>query len=322
MAEKNDKSTDLAADSKQHQSVRDANSLTISTRSVSRVLIVLEMTGLPSDGAVSMDPNDKPEDKLSTEDPCFESVETAAQSVDEGDEETQLLEKLKKLEFAEATLEKQRQVKALKQPVAEAEQHLASLQTAPSVSFSSPTSVATSMTNSAVYMKTKAPLETPLDELLAGVQTNMADRENAIGKPTVEHGSPDGPLSSPDAWQESLMYLKPAQLAKGERILHIVDFINKIVVPNIDERTISEVGLTKLMVSYGPKKPKLDSVSLAQWVIGNTRIFFTLLQLGKLPSPMDVQHYLAYTVKIMELSSKFTWASVLKYDDESSTGHI
>lgn len=86
--------------------------------------------------------------------------------------------------------------------------------------------------------------------------------------------------------------------------------------PNTDERTISEVGLTKLLASYGPKKPKLDSVSLAQWVIGNTRIFFTLLQLGKLPSPTDVQHYLAYTVKVLELSSKFTCASVLKCDDE------
>ena len=93
------------------------------------------------------------------------------------------------------------------------------------------------------------------------------------------------------------MYLKPGQLAKGERIVRIVDFIEKI-----DERTISEVGLTKLMVSCGPKKRKLDSVSLAQGVIGNTRIFFTLMQLGKPASPMDVQHYLAYTVKIMELS--------------------
>ena len=29
-----------------------------------------------------------------------------------------------------------------------------------------------------------------------------------------------------------------------------------------------------------------------------------------------MQHYLAYTVKVMELSTKFTWGSVLKYDDE------
>ena len=126
---------------------------------------------------------------------------------------------------------------------------------------------------------------------------------------------PDGPLQLPQAQQESLMFLKPAHLAKGERVLRIVDFIDNLV-PNTDERTISEVGFTRPIVSYGPKKPKLESISLAQWVIANTRIFFTLLQLGKLPSPQDVQHYLAYTIKIMELSSKFTWASVLRFDDE------
>ena len=55
---------------------------------------------------------------------------------------------------------------------------------------------------------------------------------------------------------------------------------------------------------------------MAQWVIANTGIFHTLLSTGKLPSPQDVQHYLAYTVKVKELSTKFTRASVLKYDDE------
>ena len=48
--------------------------------------------------------------------------------------------------------------------------------------------------------------------------------------------------------------------------------------------------------------PKLESVSIGQWVVGNTRIFHHLLSSGKLQSPQDVPHYLAYTVKIMELS--------------------
>ena len=64
------------------------------------------------------------------------------------------------------------------------------------------------------------------------------------------------------------------------------------------------------------KKPKLESLSIAQCIVGNTRIFHQLLASGKLPSPQDVQHYLAYTVKVMELSTKFSWPSVLQYDDE------
>ena len=51
-------------------------------------------------------------------------------------------------------------------------------------------------------------------------------------------------------------------------------------------------------------------------MIANTRIFYTLLAGGKLPSVADLQHYLAYTVKIMELSLKHSWISVLRYDDE------
>ena len=98
-------------------------------------------------------------------------------------------------------------------------------------------------------------------------------------------------LRAPQAVQESLMFLKRAQVNKGERVLHIIDFIDKLV-PNSDEHTISEVGSTRLLVSFGSKKPKLESVSLAQWVIGNTRIFHTLLQLGRLPSQADVKHYL------------------------------
>lgn len=85
---------------------------------------------------------------------------------------------------------------------------------------------------------------------------------------------------------------------------------------NPDEHTISEVGSTKLLatVSFSSKKPKLESVLLALWVIGSTHIFHNLLQLGGLPLQADVQHYLANTVKIMELSTSFSWASVLKYD--------
>jgi len=56
--------------------------------------------------------------------------------------------------------------------------------------------------------------------------------------------NPDGPLTGPLAAQESAMFLKPAQLAKGEKVLRIVDFIDKIV-SNTEDRTISDLGTTK-----------------------------------------------------------------------------
>ena len=52
--------------------------------------------------------------------------------------------------------------------------------------------------------------------------------------------------------RSSEMFLRPAQLPKGEKVLKIVDFIDN----RDDERTLSDGGNTKLVVSYGPKKPK------------------------------------------------------------------
>ena len=52
------------------------------------------------------------------------------------------------------------------------------------------------------------------------------------------------------------------------------------------------------------------------WVVSNTRIFYNLLTKQKLQSDEDIQHYLAYTIKIMELATWFQWVSGLEYDDE------
>ena len=111
------------------------------------------------------------------------------------------------------------------------------------------------------------------------------------------------------------MFLRPAQLPKGEKVLRIIDFVDNII-PREDERTISDGGHTKLIVSYGPKKPKLEQVTFSQWVIANTRFFYNLMISKKLNSLEDIINYPAYTVKVMELSNRFQWPSVLKYDDE------
>ena len=254
---------------------------------------------------------------------------------DEDDEEA-LPEQLQKLKLAEQELAKASRIRQLKKAIAESQQRLVELQEKPSPpslesspqtstssapgsappsnpmtassAASSAISAANPFTSSAIAAMSfaKTASVTPLDTLLAGYQTGAAPQ--AVN-------NLDGRLAKPQTAQESRMFLKPAHLAKGEEILRIVDFIDKIV-STVEYRTLSELGATKLVVSYGPKKPKLEAVTIAQWVIANIRIFHTLLSAGKLPSPQDVQHYLAYTIKIMELSTKFTWCSVPKYDDE------
>ena len=65
----------------------------------------------------------------------------------------------------------------------------------------------------------------------------------------------------PNPWQP--MFLRLAQLAKGERVLRIVDFVDKSV-RNTEDRAISDLGNTKLVISSAPIKPKLELLSIAQ----------------------------------------------------------
>ena len=111
------------------------------------------------------------------------------------------------------------------------------------------------------------------------------------------------------------MFLKPMKTAKGEKPLLIIDFVNNIV-PQEEEETLGNQGSAKIVVTYGPKKPKLESISIPQWVVANTRIFYTLLSEGKLSTQSAIQDYLAYTVKIMELIARYDWKSILMYDNE------
>ena len=87
----------------------------------------------------------------------------------------------------------------------------------------------------------------------------------------------------------SEMFLRPSKLPHGENVLKIVDFVDSIV-PRDDEHLLSSVGTAKIVVSYRPRKPKLEQITLQQWVIANTHIFYTLLTGGKLPSMADLQH--------------------------------
>ncbi len=111
------------------------------------------------------------------------------------------------------------------------------------------------------------------------------------------------------------MFLAPASVPQGEKILRIVDFLSSIV-PQDSEEVLSTAGHSRLVLSYGQQRPRLSSVTWQQWVIANTRIFHALLFSCKLPTIQDIRDYLAYTVKVMELAGKYEWLSVLKYDDE------
>ena len=115
------------------------------------------------------------------------------------------------------------------------------------------------------------------------------------------------------------VYLRPTTtLDNGQgKPLRVVDFVSRTR-PTEEETVISSDSgsQTKLLLSIGNKKPKLENVTIEEFNIANIRIFYSLLTSGKLPTAGDVRDYLSYSVKLLQLARNHTWESVLKYDDE------
>ena len=109
--------------------------------------------------------------------------------------------------------------------------------------------------------------------------------------------------------------MSPIETAGEIKALRIIDFVNDII-PHEDERMIGNDagGSTRLLVKYGKRKPNLESVTVAQWTEANTRIMHRLISSKQLVSYADIKSYLA--VKVMQLCTRYTWVSILRFDDE------
>ena len=83
-----------------------------------------------------------------------------------------------------------------------------------------------------------------------------------------------------------------------------------------DEQEIASSSSTSVFVRSLKGKPKLESVTVSNWIAANAKIMDQLIVSGQLKSQSDISDYLAYTVKIEELVEAFTWPSVIQYDNE------
>ena len=240
-----------------------------------------------------------------------------------------LSEELKSLELEEQLLRRQKEEESLRHKITEKRKAIKELQ-----QRKQPAEDDRARTFTTKDLKQLEPDgvqsgQTPLDEILSAINPLQEPPLNTTWSTHVQQASlvhPGAqssqawPQAAPQAWQgppsnATEMFLKPGKMPKGEKPLLIIDFVNNIV-PQDEEETLGNQGHAKIVVTYGPKKPKLENINMQQWVVANTRIFYTLLSEGKLISHVDIQNYLAYTVKIMELSSKYEWRSILMYDNE------
>jgi hypothetical protein len=105
---------------------------------------------------------------------------------------------------------------------------------------------------------------------------------------------------------------------QGNKYRAIVDFIPKNVRSSDEEVEIAKGVVLKMKANFN--KVRLDQVTPAQWVAANSRIMADIIQKEcGTDIKTFVLDYLAYTAKIGELATKFTWSSVMRYDDEYRT---
>ena len=115
------------------------------------------------------------------------------------------------------------------------------------------------------------------------------------------------------SWKDPQIYLSSAANGKSASLHYDkVDFVSG----NVEEEiVVGGSGSHQVILKSGPKKPKPENVSLAQWTIANLAILYRLHGEAKLTGE-GILDYLSYTTKVCQLVQRFNLVSVLLYDRE------
>jgi hypothetical protein len=147
------------------------------------------------------------------------------------------------------------------------------------------------------------------------VRQAVMELQSKYGRgPLLEAQSPPG--SSKEAGLESLSKLlgnlttgrSAAETDKGQ-CLRVVDFVPTSM---LLEDEVSLGGGVSLKINA---KPKLEKISPAMWISANAKIL-TRMVTEDPAFNHNVVEYLAYNDMIGELAARFTWTSVVAFDDE------
>ena len=118
--------------------------------------------------------------------------------------------------------------------------------------------------------------------------------------------------SSQPSWNDPLIHIASATGKSTSTFYDVCDFVPHSV---DEDLVVGGQGDQQLVIKSGPKKPKLESLTLSQWSIANLAILYKLVNDGKLVGP-SLMDYLSYTTKVYQLVQRFSLVSVLLYDRE------
>lgn len=135
----------------------------------------------------------------------------------------------------------------------------------------------------------------------------------ASGQPNGgQSGYQQAPVTGNVSWQDPQVYLKSLSSTKST-CYNVVDFVD--VGAEVSEKIVSSGEDFVFLCRSGSKKPKLESLSIAQWSSANIAILYKLVQEGML-SKENVFDYLSYTTFIYGLMHTHDLVSIFYYDRE------
>ena len=145
----------------------------------------------------------------------------------------------------------------------------------------------------------RQPILNDLGISLSGVVDTPAGGANSFGQT--------------QSWKDPQIYLASAANGKSAPTYYdITDFVSG----NVEEEiVVGGSGSHQVVLKSGPRKPKLDNVSLSQWIVANLAILYKLQGESKL-TVEGLLDYLSYTTKICQLVQRYSLTSVLLYDRE------
>ena len=114
------------------------------------------------------------------------------------------------------------------------------------------------------------------------------------------------------SWNDPQIHIASATGKLTATFYDVCDFVPHSV---DEDLVVGGQGEQQLIIKSGPKKPKLESLTLSQWSIANLAILYKLVNENKLVGP-NLMDYLSYTTKVYQLVQRFSLGSVLLYDRE------
>lgn len=122
-----------------------------------------------------------------------------------------------------------------------------------------------------------------------------------------------GPSMPPQAsWSDPQIHLSSAAGKSVSNHLDICDFVQGSIE---EEVVLGGEGEKQVVIKSGPKKPRLENLTLSQWSVANLAILYRLVGENKLQGPA-LMDYLSYTTKVYQLVQRYSLVSVLHYDRE------